>query len=121
MEIKIWGLLENNLSLRTSAHTGVAIPRIFKQFGNKTKLFPFNRGGCHTSDIGHWFAATCFSNSPHFLLSFHFFLPFVPQKGIHQLFHLGFFAVENPVDIAFLFGGCLAVELYELCLRGGEL
>ena len=38
------GLLENNLSLRTSAHTGVAIPRIFKHLGSKTKLFPFNRG-----------------------------------------------------------------------------
>ena len=38
------GLLENNLSLRTSPQTGVAIPRIFKHLGNKTKLFPFNRG-----------------------------------------------------------------------------
>ena len=60
-------LLENALSLRTSAHAGVAIPRIFKHLGSKTKLFPFNRGGCHTSDIGHWFAATHFSNSPIFL------------------------------------------------------
>ena len=38
------GLLENALSLRTSAHAGVAIPRIFKHLGSKTKLFPFNRG-----------------------------------------------------------------------------
>ena len=37
-------LLENTLSLRTSAHAGVAIPRIFKHLGRKTKLFPFNRG-----------------------------------------------------------------------------
>ena len=56
-------LLENALSLRTSAHAGVAISRIFKHLGGKTKLFPFNRGGCHTSDVGHWFAATYFSNS----------------------------------------------------------
>ena len=58
------GLLENNLSLRTSPQTGVAIPRIFKHSGNKTRLFPIQPGGCHTSDIGHWFAATYFSNSP---------------------------------------------------------
>ena len=38
------GLLENALSLRTSAHAGVAIPRIFKHLGRKTKLFPSNRG-----------------------------------------------------------------------------
>ncbi len=45
------GLLENTLSLRTSAHAGVAIPQIFKHlgsktklFGSKTKLFPLNRG-----------------------------------------------------------------------------
>ena len=38
------GLLENALSLRTSAHAGVAIPRIFKHFGSKTSLLPFNRG-----------------------------------------------------------------------------
>ena len=37
-------LLENALSLRTSAHAGVAISRIFKHLGGKTKLFPFNRG-----------------------------------------------------------------------------
>ena len=37
-------LLENALSLRTSAHAGVAIPRIFKHLGRKTKLFPSNRG-----------------------------------------------------------------------------
>ena len=61
------GLLENNLSLRTSPQTGVAIPRIFKHSGNKTRLFPIHPGGCHTSDIGHWFAATYFSNSPIFL------------------------------------------------------
>ena len=41
----VWGLLENALSLRTSAHAGVAIPRIFKHLGRKTKLFPSNRGG----------------------------------------------------------------------------
>ena len=38
------GLLENTLSLRTSAHAGVAIPQIFKHLGSKTKLFPLNRG-----------------------------------------------------------------------------
>nr|DAT65293.1 MAG TPA: hypothetical protein [Caudoviricetes sp.] len=38
------GLLENALSLRTSAHAGVAIPRIFKHLGSKTSLLPFNRG-----------------------------------------------------------------------------
>ena len=38
------GLLENALSLRTSARAGVAIPRIFKHLGRKTKLFPSNRG-----------------------------------------------------------------------------
>ena len=38
------GLLENALSLRTSAHAGVAIPRISKHLGSKTKLFPSNRG-----------------------------------------------------------------------------
>ena len=38
------GLLENALSLRTSAHAGVAIPRLFKHLGRKTKLFPSNRG-----------------------------------------------------------------------------
>ena len=32
------------VSLRTSAHAGVAIPRIFKHLGRKTKLFPSNRG-----------------------------------------------------------------------------
>ena len=32
------------MSFRASAHTGVGIPRI--------------EGGCHTSDIGHWFAMT---------------------------------------------------------------
>ena len=32
------GLLENNLSLRTSAHTGVAIPRL----GVKTRIFYIN-------------------------------------------------------------------------------
>ena len=37
-------LLENALSLRTSAHAGVAISRIFKHLGRKTKLFPSNRG-----------------------------------------------------------------------------
>ena len=42
--VKIVGLLENTLSLRTSAHAGVAIPRIFKHLGRKTKLFPSNRG-----------------------------------------------------------------------------
>ena len=41
---KQMGLLENALSLRTSAHAGVAIPRIFKHLGSKTKLFPSNRG-----------------------------------------------------------------------------
>ena len=41
---KQMGLLENALSLRTSAHAGVAIPRIFKHLGRKTKLFPSNRG-----------------------------------------------------------------------------
>ena len=43
-ESKSKGLLENNLSLRTSPQTGVAIPRIFKHLGSKTKLFPSNRG-----------------------------------------------------------------------------
>ena len=38
------GLLENAPSLRTSAHAGVAIPRIFKHLGSKTSLLPFNRG-----------------------------------------------------------------------------
>ena len=43
----VLGLLENALSLRTSAHAGVAIPRIFKHLGCKTKLFPSNRGAAN--------------------------------------------------------------------------
>ncbi len=46
------GLLENALSLRTSARwcgtprvfPSGTIPRIFKHLGRKTKLFPSNRG-----------------------------------------------------------------------------
>ena len=36
-------LLENNLSLRTSAHAGVAIPQIFKLFKWKIRVFSHNR------------------------------------------------------------------------------
>ena len=39
------------MSLRASAHTGVAIPWMFRYV---FKTF----GDCHTSDIGHWFAMT---------------------------------------------------------------
>ena len=30
----------------------------------KNQVVSIQPGGCHTSDIGHWFAATHFSNSP---------------------------------------------------------
>ena len=40
------------------AHTGVAIPRIFKHFSSKIRKIPEIFGDCHTSDIGHWFAMT---------------------------------------------------------------
>ena len=56
------GLLENALSLRTSAHAGVAIPRIFKHFGSKTSLLPFNRGAATP--------VTYFSNSPFYRFTF---------------------------------------------------
>ena len=45
------------LSFRASAHTGVGIPR---SEGEPPDKDPKNRGDCHTSDIGHWFAMTAF-------------------------------------------------------------
>ena len=46
------------LSLRTSPQTGVAIPPIFEQLRPKIGGIYFYPGDCHTSDIGHWFAMT---------------------------------------------------------------
>ena len=45
------------MSLRASAHTGVAIRIPLHTL--MTKL-PKRRTDCHTSDIGHWFAMTTF-------------------------------------------------------------
>ena len=39
------------MSLRASAHTGVAIPRIFRHV-------PKTFGDSHASDIGHWLGMT---------------------------------------------------------------
>ena len=44
------------LSLRASAHTGVAI----RIPNGGLNLSIFQRTDCHTSDIGHWFAMTFF-------------------------------------------------------------
>ena len=41
------------LSFRASAHTGVGISWIIREF----LVYP---GDCHTSDVGHWFAMTAF-------------------------------------------------------------
>ena len=56
------------MSLRTSAHAGVAIPRSFQKPTSERKGSPLCFAGsiltlggdCHTSDIGHWFAMTYF-------------------------------------------------------------
>ena len=59
------------MSLRTSAHAGVAIPRSFQKPTSERKGSPLRFAGsiltlgwdCHTSDIGHWFAMTYFYHS----------------------------------------------------------
>ena len=64
-------LLENALSLRTSAHAGVVPQGYFLRaqspgFSNILAVKPscfHSTGGLRTSDVGHWFAATYFSNS----------------------------------------------------------
>ena len=43
-----WGRLSKNLSLRASAHTGVAIPRIFKHFHLRIQGLVVYLGDCHT-------------------------------------------------------------------------
>ena len=47
------------MSLRTSPQTGVAIPPIFEQLrpkiGGGIYFYP---GDCHASDFGHWLAMT---------------------------------------------------------------
>ena len=58
------GLLENTLSLRASAHTGVAIPPDFRTITSENRGLYSYPGDCHTSDTGHWFAMTAFLNSP---------------------------------------------------------
>ena len=51
------------LSLRTSPRTGVAIPPIFEQLRLKIRGIYSYLGDCHTSDIGHWFAMTAFGGA----------------------------------------------------------
>ena len=46
------------LSLRTSPQTGVAIPPIFEQLRPKIEGIYFYPGDCHASDVGHWLAMT---------------------------------------------------------------
>ena len=55
-----------NVSLRASAHAGVAI-RIPIQY-QMTNIF--RRTDCHTSDIGHWFEMTYLSESVHLSKTF---------------------------------------------------
>ena len=68
------GLLENAPSLRTSAHAGSQSPGFSNILVVKPVCYHSTGGLCpkeiplgyHTSDLGHWFAATYFSNSPVF-------------------------------------------------------
>ena len=46
------------MSLRTSPQTGVAIPPIFEQLRPKIEGIYFYPGDCHASDVGHWLAMT---------------------------------------------------------------
>ena len=55
--LKIAKCPNRTMSLRASAHTGVAIPPIFEQLRPKMGGYSYP-GDCHTSDIGHWFAMT---------------------------------------------------------------
>ena len=43
-------------------------PPDFQTSWQQNQAVSIQPGGCHTSDVGHWFAATYFSNSPNILL-----------------------------------------------------